>query len=216
MRKRRPTKYRGIEVRSFKGRRPAWIKWLLALLLAGALCFGGMFAAVMHGAYDHVDGEPEVMLILGCQVKPWGPSILLQDRLDEALDYLQAHPDMTIVVSGGQGPDEPVSEAQAMADYLMEHQVSKEQILLEDQSHNTVQNFRNSRALLEDTGFDLEETEVLVVSNGFHLTRARMLAKRIGFEEVSTLAAPSSHIPSRLKMYVREPLALVKSFVFDR
>jgi len=103
-----------------------------------------------------------------------------------------------------------------MADYLMEHQVSKEQILLEDQSHNTVQNFRNSRVLLEDAGFDLEETEVLVVSNGFHLTRARMLAQRTGFEEVSTLAAPSSHIPSRLKMYVREPLALVKSFVFDR
>ena len=54
------------------------------------------------------------------------------------------------------------------------------------------------------------------MSNGFHLTRARMLAERTGFEEVSTLAAPSSHVPSRLKMYVREPLALVKSFLLDR
>jgi len=216
MRRRRPKKYRGIEVRSFKGRRPTWIKWLLAFLLVGALCFGGLFAAVMHGAYDHVDGEPEVMVILGCQVKPWGPSILLQDRLDEALTYLEEHPDITIVVSGGQGPDEHISEAQAMADYLQANGISREQILLEDQSHNTVQNFRNSRAILEELGYDLEETEVLVVSNGFHLTRARMLAQRTGFEEVSTLAAPSSHVPSRLKMYIREPLALVKSFVFDR
>ena len=62
----------------------------------------------------------------------------------------------------------------------------------------------------------LDGHEVLVVSNGFHLTRSRMLAQRCGFEEVSTLAAPATHVPSKLKMYIREPLALVKSFVFDR
>ena len=72
----------------------------------------------MYGAYDHIQGEPEVMVILGCQVRQDGPSVLLRDRLDEALDYLEDHPDMTVVVSGGQGPDEPTSEAQAMADYL--------------------------------------------------------------------------------------------------
>ena len=69
------------------------------------------------------------MVILGCQVKPWGPSILLQDRLDEALGYLEDHPDMTVVVSGGQGPDEPSTEAQAMADYLIEHGISEDTIL---------------------------------------------------------------------------------------
>ena len=63
---------------------------------------------------------------------------------------------------------------------------------------------------------DPAHTQVVVVSNGFHLTRARMLARRCGFEEVSTLAAPESHLPSRLKMYLREPLALVKAFVADR
>ena len=57
---------------------------------------------------------------------------------------------------------------------------------------------------------------MIIVSNGFHLTRAKMLAGRIGYENVSVLAAPSSHTPTRLKMYIREPLALVKSFVFDR
>ena len=61
-----------------------------------------------------------------------------------------------------------------------------------------------------------QEGDVLVVSNGFHLTRARMLAERFGYGEVSTLAAPTSHIPSRIQMYIREPLALVKSFFLDR
>lgn len=208
---------RGIEVASYKGdRRPLWLKVLLALVAAGVLTFGILFGLVMHGAYDHVDGEPEVMIILGCQVKPWGPSILLQDRLEEALDYLEEHPEILVVVSGGQGPDEHITEARAMADYLTEHGVSEERIVLEEQSHNTLQNFRRSGKLLEQMGYDIEETEVLVVSNGFHLTRSRMLAERCGFEEVSALAAPATHVPSKLKMYIREPLALAKSFVFDR
>ena len=205
-----------IEVPSYKGRRyQRWIRVLLVLVAAGVLCFAALFGAVIYGSYDHIQGEPQVMVILGCQVKNDGPSQLLRDRLDEALSYLDDHPDLTVVVSGGQGPDEPSTEARAMADYLMEEGVEEDQILLEDQSHNTVQNFRYTAQLLEEQGYDLENTQVLVVFNGFHLTRARMLAERTGFEEVSTLAAPSSHLPSRLKMYIREPLALAKSFLFD-
>lgn len=205
-----------IEVPSYKGRQyQRWIRVLLVLVAAGVLCFAALFGAVIYGSYDHIQGEPQVMVILGCQVKNDGPSQLLRDRLDEALSYLDDHPDLTVVVSGGQGPDEPSTEARAMADYLVEEGVEEDQILLEDQSHNTVQNFRYTAQLLEERGYDLENTQVLVVSNGFHLTRARILAERTGFEEVSTLAAPSSHLPSRLKMYIREPLALAKSFLFD-
>ena len=121
------------------------------------------------------------------------------------------------MVSGGQGPDEHISEAQCMYDYLTEHGVDGAQILLEDQSHNTVENLRYTVDLLTEEGYD-PTADVVVVSNGFHLTRVRMLWNRVcgGDYNLSTLAAPSSHVPSRLKMYIREPLALVKSFVFDR
>ena len=204
--------------RSYKGRRGAdWLKPLVALILAGTLTFGTLFGIVLYGARDHIQGNPRIMIVLGCQVKPWGPSILLQDRLDKALEYLEEHPDMTVVVSGGQGSDEPMTEARAMADYLMERGVPEEQILLEDQSHNTNQNLRLTAQRLAELGYDTTE-EMIVVSNGFHLSRVRMLWGRVwgGNYNLSTLAAPSSHVPSRLKMYIREPLALVKSFVFDR
>ena len=103
-----------------------------------------------------------------------------------------------------------------MYDYLTDHGVDGNQILLEDQSHNTWENIRFTQALLEQEGIDT--SQMLVVSNGFHLTRVRMLWDRAweGDYTLSTLAAPSSHIPSRLKMYIREPLALVKSYFFDR
>ncbi len=202
----------------YKGKRlNRWIKALIALILVGVLAFAALLGAVLHGSYDHVQGDPQIMVILGCQVKSWGPSILLQDRLDKALDYLEEHPDMTVVVSGGQGPDEHITEAQAMYDYLVAHGVNGEQILLEEESHNTVQNLKYTRELLESGGYDLT-ADIVVVSNGFHLTRVQMLWERVwgSGDNLSTLAAPSSHVPSRLKMYIREPIALVKSFVLDR
>lgn len=202
----------------YRGKQPRrWLKILLALVLAGILCFAGLFGAVMYGAYDHVSGDPQVMIILGCRVMPGGePSILLQDRLDTALDYLDDHPDITVVVSGGQGSNEPTSEAACMADYLEKHGVDADQILLEDESSNTKENLIYSQELLEEHGIVVLRDEVLVVSNGFHLTRAQMLAERYGYKSVSALAAPTSHIPSRIQMYIREPLALVKSFFLDK
>lgn len=207
-----------VYVASYKGRRyPAWLKAIAALVLAGVLSFCALLGAVLYGSYDHITGEPQVMVILGCQVMADGdPSVLLQDRLDTALDYLEEHPDLTVVVSGGQGSNEPVSEARCIADVLIQGGVAEEQIRLEDQSSNTMENLVFSRELLAREGIEVEETDVLVVSNGFHLTRARMLAGRFGYGEISTLAAPSSHLPSRLYMYIREPLALVKSFLLDR
>ena len=205
-----------IEVYSYKGNRfTTWVKVLLALIGAGILVFALLLGTVLWGAYDHISGDPQVMIILGCQVRQDGPSVLLKDRLDEALTYLEDHPDMTVVVSGGQGPDEPTTEAQAMAEYLIANGVEEENIIQENFSHNTAQNFQFTMEHLQDQDIDYSDG-VLVVSNGFHLTRARMLAQRAGFENISTLAAPASHLPSRLYMYVREPLALVKSFVFDR
>ena len=84
-----------VYVASYKGRRyPAWLKAVAALVLAGALSFCALLGAVLYGSYDHITGEPQVMVILGCQVMADGdPSVLLQDRLDTALDYLEEHPD---------------------------------------------------------------------------------------------------------------------------
>ena len=207
-------------MKSYKGRRwmkSKWVKAFIALILVGVLVFGALLGAVLHGSYDHVEGEPNIMVILGCQVKPWGPSVLLQDRINKAADYLQSHPNVMVVASGGQGADEPMTEARAIYDALVERGISGERILLEEQSINTIQNLRYSIALLEQAGHDVDQ-DIVVVSNGFHLTRVRMLWIRIhgNDDNLSTLAAPSSHVPSRYKMYIREPIALVKSFILDR
>lgn len=205
--------------RPYSGRRkkPIVVRIILTLLLIGVLCFGALSGYIAWWNRDRIQGDPQVMIILGCRVMPWGEaSILLQDRLNRAAEYLAEHPGMTVVVSGGQGADEPDSEANVMRDILVEKGVPEESILLEDESFSTWENLLNSIELLADEGYDVTE-DILVVSNGFHLGRVHMLWNRMGGDDnLSMLAAPSSHRLSRWKMYFREPVGLVKSFLFDR
>lgn len=198
-------------------RRPVWRRAAALLLLAALVAFGVLEAVVLSGGRTQIQGQPEIMVIFGCQVKPDGPSALLRDRLDTALDYLEGHPDLTVVVTGGQGDDEHVSEAQCMYDYLTGHGVDGERIVLEDRSSNTWQNIRYTLELYQSGALE-PSGKFLLVSSDFHLRRIKLLWERAwpGTYTLSTLAAPCSHLPSRVQMFFREPLALAKSFFFDR
>lgn len=206
----------GKSVRTAGGMRR--VTQLLLILVGLALaCFVVLEGVVLMGSHSEIKEDPDVVLVLGCKI--WGeePSPALQRRLDTALDYLEEldardiHP--VIVVSGGKGDDEPISEAQSMADYLTDHGVLRDWILLEDQSTNTATNLKNTVALLEREG--LSHDHIAIVSNGFHLTRVRMLAQRFGIS-CSTLKAPMPDLPSWLYSTTREAMALVKSFLMDR
>ena len=198
-----------------RGKKAGWLTFLLALILAGAICFLIPFIAMLAGSRSDIRGEPRIMVIFGCQLREYGPSTLLRDRMDAALAYLEEHPDMTVVVSGAQGAGEPATEAQGMCDYLVQHGVDRERIILEERSFNTRENIAYSLEALAAGEYDTSGGVVLV-SNYFHVARARMLWERAdGTGSVSVLAAPSSHLPSTLKMYIREPIAMVKSFFFD-
>ena len=215
------------EYTGYRGRGGArkWLLALLAMVVAGAVAFGALEAYISLHSRDKAVGDPQVMVIFGCQMRRDGPSILLRDRLDTALAYWEAHPDIKIVVTGGKGDDEHVSEAQGMYDYLTAHGVDGANIYMEDKSRNTWQNINNTFALMEREGWELTD-DVLLVSSGFHLARIELLWNRArvqalrgetyGGQYVSTLAAPVSHAPSAVQMFFREPLALVKSFLFDR
>ncbi len=102
---------------------------------------------------------------------------LLKSRLNKALKVFDSHlfvPD--IIVSGGQGEDEKISEAQAMKIYLLEQGVPEEKIILEDQSRNTRENLLFSEQIMST--LKPEHQSVLVTSN-YHVLRAVILAKSL-------------------------------------
>lgn len=190
-------------------RRTVWIVLLAAVLLAASVL--GM---VVSGAKGVMREEPTMVMVLGTQVRTAGPGPMLQSRLNTAYAYLAAHPELPVVVSGGQGDDEPMSEAQAMHDYLVNLGIDSDRIILEDRSHNTGENVRFSKEVLEGLGYDLEQEHVLIISNTFHLFRADMLAQRYGYS-CSTMAAPDIGQSARVSSYIREIPAVLKSFLLD-
>ena len=197
---------------SGKGRGIPWLKILCALVALGLVCYGILVGVILFNAHDSIDDQPRAMVILGAQLREDGPSLFLQRRLETALAYLKDHPDTVVVVSGGQGPDEPESEASGMEKFLRAHGFEGT-ILKEDQSHNTRYNLKNSKALLARNGIDVADG-VILVSNDFHLARVKLLSARFGYR-ASVLAAQSDHFGHRLYNYLREPVGLVKSCLLD-
>ncbi len=189
-----------------------WKKIVLSLFCAALAAFCALEGTVCLFAKDSVRGEPGAMVILGAQLRSDGPSLFLQRRLERALDFLAEHPDTLVVVSGGQGPTEPTTEAAGMEKFLREKGFSGE-ILLEDKATNTGENLKFSKEVLADAGYDVADG-VILVSNNFHLARCVLLGNRFGYS-VSTLSAIADHAPTRVYNYLREPFALVKSFLFD-
>ena len=124
------------------------------------------------------------LIVLGAQVRGERITDSLKRRLDAALLYHQVCSSVKIIVSGGQGKGEDVSEAYAMAQYLREHGVKDEQIMLEDQSRTTRENLRFSKAYLEEL-----KTPVGIVTNNFHLHRSCALANRLGYPHVYPISA---------------------------
>lgn len=202
--------------RHMKGRGGQYLRRALAVvLIAGGAYFVAMEGIILLNGGTRIDSEPDVVMIMGAHVRPEGPSPNLQARLDAALPYLQEHPEVPVVVAGGQGGNEHIPEAECMYDYLTARGIAPERIWQEDESHNTMQNFSYTAQLLEEKGLDAEECHILVVSSSWHLCRVRLLAGRAGLD-ISTLAAPPSHLGYAFGNYIRETVALAKSFVFDR
>lgn len=162
---------------------------------------------IISGFSQNTDKELDYIIVLGAQLKTTGPSRVLQYRLDTAYTYLAEHPNTKVIVSGGQGSNEPASEAQGMYDYLVEKGIEPDRIILEDKSVNTDQNIRFSKELLQ-AGTD----SVGIVSNNFHVFRAVKLAKAAGYQHVVGIAAPATllYLPNNM---LREFFGVTKDFL---
>ncbi|KGM16445.1 hypothetical protein N867_19955, partial [Actinotalea fermentans ATCC 43279 = JCM 9966 = DSM 3133] len=147
----------------------------------------GVLSAWMLADVGEPPDAPAAVVVLGCRVEGDTPSQALQRRIDTAADYLLAHPGVPVVVSGGMGDGERISEAEAMRRGLVERGVADDRILLEDRSTSTLENLTNSAAILAEKGLG---SSVVVVSEGYHLHRALGIADRVGLD-ADGLAAPS-------------------------
>ena len=196
-------------------------RWPRAARLLRRLCAGVLLALfvsfvgiqgllTIHSYSEPYDGD--YLIVLGAGLYGTEPSASLVSRLETAQAYLESHPKAIAVLSGGEGPGEDMTEAEAMQRYLAARGIDSDRLWLEKCSTNTRENLVYSKALLAER-IDLEQSQLAIVTNDFHQYRAQSLAKQLGLDTVA-LAAPIPAFPGmELNCYVREYFAVVKFYL---
>ncbi len=157
--------------------------------------------------------DVDYMIILGARLYGEVPSPALYERLKVAGEYLYNDTSLKVIASGGQGPDEYISEAEAMKRYLINNGIDENRVIIEDKSTSTFENISNSLNIIKEID-DLENPRVLLVTNKFHIFRSKLLANRLGAKAYGLPAEVPATIV--VPQYIREYFAVIKSFIFDR
>lgn len=178
------------------------------VIVAAVILLAGVETAFMIKAATAKPSENATVVVLGCRAYGSRPSIMLASRLDAAYEYLTEHPDAICIVSGGQGPDESMPEAECMYLYLTEKGIAPERIYQENRSTSTRENLLFSREIIEAEGLN---PEIAIVTNEYHEYRAGMVADALEMEH--------SAVPARTPLwlfptyYIRELYGIIYEWV---
>ena len=175
---------------------------LILGVILGILVAAVTEAIIIHASFGDPEEDVDYVVVLGAKVREDGPSMSLWDRISAAAAYLEAHPDVTAVVSGGKGADEPMTEAEAMYIHLVDLGIDPKRILREDKATSTWENLNYSLDLIEKTTGQRPK-KIGVLSSEYHLFRASLFAKRCGVEFVG-IPARTSRLGQTLNHFMRE------------
>jgi uncharacterized SAM-binding protein YcdF (DUF218 family) len=151
-------------------------------------------------------------VVLGCGVNGTVPSLSLRNRIDAAYAYLIANPDTVCVVSGGQGPDEDITEAACMKRELTAMGIDPNRIWEEDRSTSTMENLTFSLAVIEaNTG--TRPDFIGIISSEYHLCRAGLMAGQLGVKSVG-IPAKTTWFTLWANYHMREIVAVWALLLF--
>ncbi|QBS43817.1 YdcF family protein [Nocardia sp. CS682] len=192
-----------------------WVVVILASVTMAVSYIGFLFASFLlyslfYGALPYRPGMDAIVVhgsgLVGARVPP-----LLANRLDRAIEVyraeLAAGRRPLLITSGGKGSDEAVSEASAMASYLVDNGVPADAVVQEDRSTTTRENLLFTKRLLGERG---ESTRMVLVTSNFHILRTAILARRLDLDaEVTGSRTAFYYLPSAI---LREFAAIVVAY----
>lgn len=190
---------------------PIGIKGIfLGIFLIGIVCFIAIEGILIYYGNAKPAQDADYMIVLGAKVNGSIPSKTLRARVLGTVSYLKENKHTKVIVSGGQGRGESVTEAFAMKELLLQQGISEDRIIMEDRSVNTEQNIRFSKGLIEEQSKkDIGQLKLIIATSDFHTFRGISLAKKQGFQQVSGCPAKPDKILT-VHYYLREFFAVVK------
>lgn len=133
-----------------EGRIPVWIGVSVGTVCAAGFLILVITEVLIGWSAITATGQPaDYVIVLGARVRGTKISNSLKQRLDRAIEYSEEYPNTVLVLSGGKGPGEEISEARAMYEYLQYNGIPEDKLLIEDQSSDTVQNIEFSRTVID-------------------------------------------------------------------
>ena len=151
----------------------------VCILTAAAVIVSAVILVLIAKHADMPPDRPTTVIVLGCGMKNGGPSQMMYQRCNAAYKYMTEEPSVICIVSGGQGDDEPISEAEMMAGILIDKGIDPSRIIPEDKSVSTYTNLKNSLAIMDRLGLP---HEAVIITSEYHQLRTSMLAKRVGIQ----------------------------------
>lgn len=192
-----------------------WVFPVLAVVtLAPILLLGSLVLAIYWQARSDGSRPVDAILVMGTAQYNGRPSPALRARLDEAYAAWDEGLADTIFVTGGKQPGDLYTEAEASRDYLVELGVPEQAILMEEEGRSSWESMQNAAETLRAYGLD----EVLIVSDGFHLFRVKLMARELGLDAAGR---PATDSPIRRNSanefdYVLREAAATLQFLFFR
>lgn len=187
---------------------PKFIKVTFIALIAIGITVFCIFEGLVISKMNEVPKQDvSYLVVLGAQVRGTRVTKSLAKRLDAAYDYAVKNEDTKVIVSGGKGTGEDISEAKAMKKYLVSRGIEKKRIIVEDKSTTTKENLTFSLKKMKG-----KDKSVAIVTNNFHMFRAMKLAENLGYDHIEGLAAESDN-RLLLNYMVREAFAIGKEIL---
>ena len=188
---------------------PMWLKMTYRALVAAFLVFYLIIESRVVGAMTATPPRDlDYCIVLGAGLIGTEPSNPLRVRIDRAAEYLTENPNTILIASGGQGPDEVISEAECIKTCLVNvYGIEEERIILEDESRSTEENLENSLQII-----GTPDASVGIISNGFHEYRALLIAEHAGFTNACSVPA-TTLLPVGIHYIVREFFGVVACLI---
>ncbi len=183
---------------------------LILAALGAAVGLSVLTAVCICAGRNDMPEKSDCIIVLGAHVWMDGRmSNALTYRCEAALDAWQKGVAPAIIVCGGQGSDEPTTEAAAMVQWMLAHGVSESAVIAEDQSLNTKQNIANAMSIMAEHGWKT----AAVCTNNYHLTRALWIARDAGLDATGIAAPSTKDFLSVVRGRVRETCSWILYFI---
>lgn len=191
---------------------PVVFRWAMGLVGVAALAVCITEVPIVANARTDAGDDTRFLVVLGARVDPGGePSFSLLLRLESALAFLEEHPQTVAILSGGQGKDEDMTEAQAMYQWLVARGVDPQRLVLEPRATNTRENLAFAFDLIRERGYDPSDCTA-VVSSSYHLYRAKIIARQLGVTVTGVWSSPGNPAVT-LNYFIREAPAVWKELL---